>query len=238
MQIAILDDDDAHNDLVASVLSEAGFGCTTFTRPATLLAELRRQTFDLLVLDWTMPGLTGVEVIEKLRSVVSRPLPVLMVTSRSSEGEIVTGLTAGADDYVVKPLSPPVLLARVQALMRRTYPASAAAGGHEDFGAFSFDPATESVSRDGRVEPLTTKEFQLAMVFFRNLSRPLSRDYLLRHVWGRRPDLETRTLDAHVSRLRSKLNLRPANGFRLVTVYGFGYRLEACEAEPSMGTHG
>lgn len=94
-----------------------------------------------------------------------------------------------------------------------------------------MDPGAHTVSWEGHVETLTPKEFQLATILFNNLARPLSREYLLRRVWGQRPDLETRTLDAHVSRLRSKLRLRPANGFRLTTVYGFGYRLEACDPQ-------
>jgi DNA-binding response OmpR family regulator len=235
MQVAILDDDEAHNDLVAGILKDAGYRCVTFTRPATFLAELRRQTFDLLVIDWTMPGISGVEVVEQLSEFISAPMSVLMVTSRSSEGEIVAGLSAGADDYVVKPLSPSVLLARVKALLRRTYP-SAGSSQSEEFGVYRFEPMTETVLRSGKVEVLTAKEFQLALLLFRNLSRPLSRDYLLQRIWGRRPDLETRTLDAHVSRLRGKLALRPANGFRLVTVYGFGYRLETCEPQSETET--
>jgi len=130
---------------------------------------------------------------------------------------------------VVKPLSPPVLLARVQALLRRSFPP---AGEGEAFGPYVFDPATETVTCAGEVQPVTSKEFKLGLLLFRNLQRPLSRDYLVQHVWGHRPDLESRTLDAHVSKLRSKLSLRPANGFRLVTVYGFGYRLETCLPQP------
>ncbi len=225
MHAAILDDDEAHNELVAGLLRHAGYVCTTFTRPAALLTELRRQTFDLLIIDWTMPDLSGLDVVAAARATLNPPPPILMVTSRASESEIVQGLTAGADDYLIKPLSPAVLLARVQAVLRRARVADPA-DGVETFGDYRFDALTETVHRDGKAESLTAKEFSLALLLFRNLSRPLSRDYLLQHVWGRRPGLETRTLDAHVSRLRTKLALRPANGFRLVTVYGFGYRLE------------
>lgn len=103
----------------------------------------------------------------------------------------------------------------------------------EQHGPYRLDPSAQTATWDGHVEVLTPKEFQLASMFFNNLSQPLSREYLLRRIWGLRPDLETRTLDAHVSRLRNKLGLRPANGFRLSTVYGFGYRLEPCQPEPA-----
>lgn len=228
MKVALLDDDQSHNALVASVLDPAGFTCTSFTTPSRLLAELRKQTFDLIILDWNMPELSGVETLKLLREDPLTAPPVLLLTSRSVEADLVEGLNA--DDYIVKPLQPQVLLARVNAVVRRIHrPPSQPQP--EQYGQYRLDPGAQTASWDGRVETLTPKEFQLASLLFSNLSRPLSREYLLRRIWGQRPDLETRTLDAHVSRLRSKLHLRPNNGFRLSTVYGFGYRLEACDPD-------
>ena len=146
------------------------------------------------------------------------------------EADLVEGLNDVSDDYIVKPLQPQVLLARVNAVVRRIH-RSPSQPQPEQYGQYRLDPGAQTASWDGRVETLTPKEFQLASLLFSNLSRPLSREYLLRRIWGQRPDLETRTLDAHVSRLRSKLHLRPNNGFRLSTVYGFGYRLEACDPD-------
>ncbi|WP_199170668.1 response regulator transcription factor [Caulobacter sp. FWC2] len=234
MKVALLDDDQSHNALVASVLDPAGFICTSFTTPSRLLAELRKQTFDLIILDWNMPELSGVETLRLLREDPLTAPPVLLLTSRSVESDLVEGLNAGADDYIVKPLQPQVLLARVNAVARRVQrpPASPQVEQH---GPYRLDPGAQTASWGGQIEALTPKEFQLASLLFNNLSRPLSREYLLRRIWGQRPDLETRTLDAHVSRLRAKLHLRPANGFRLSTVYGFGYRLEACDPETAGG---
>jgi DNA-binding response OmpR family regulator len=229
MNVALLDDDETHNEAVAAMLRQAGHRCSTYERPQGLIADLRRQTFDLLIMDWNMPEMSGLEVLRRLPELVSPPPPVLLVTSRSVESDVVEGLNAGADDYLVKPFAPSVLLARVAALLRRAYP-QAGSGGLESHEGWTFDPKAETATRGDRVEALTAKEFQLALVLFQNLSRALSREYLLERVWGRRPDLETRTLDAHISRLRSKLSLRPAGGFRLVTIYGFGYRLERNEA--------
>ncbi len=228
MKVALLDDDESHNALVAGLLSPAGYDCVSFTHPERLLAELRRQTFDLLIIDWNMPDLSGIETLRRIDEMLPAAPPVLLLTSRSIEADLVEGLNAGADDYIVKPLQPPVLLARVNALARRVYRAPVTPQV-EQHGPYRMDPATHTVSWADQVEALTPKEFQLAVILFNNLARPLSREYLLRRVWGQRPDLETRTLDAHVSRLRAKLQLRPANGFRLTTVYGFGYRLEACD---------
>ncbi len=133
---------------------------------------------------------------------------------------------------MVKPVQPAILRARVEALLRRAYPAPAVEGP-EVFGRYVFESQLQSVRAGDEAVALTAKEFQLALALFRNLSRALSRGYLLEAVWGKNPDLATRTLDAHISRIRLKLNLRPRNGFRLSTVYSYGYRLEQVEAGES-----
>ena len=124
MNIAVLDDDQAHNDLLAVMLRQAGHRCTVYERPPALLADLRRQTFDLLIMDWNMPEMTGIDVLARLPELLSTTPPVLLVTSRSVESDVVEGLNAGADDYLVKPFEPSILLARVAALLRRAYPAA------------------------------------------------------------------------------------------------------------------
>ena len=226
MRIAALDDDPAQLEAVERVLTGAGHSCQTFARAKQLVAALRRDTFDLLVVDWNMPEMSGVETIAWARQNLEASPPVLLLTSRSAEEDVVEGLNAGADDYVVKPVQPAVLLARVNALIRRAYPAKAAERV-EVFGDYAFDTQAETVTIGG--EPaagLTSKEFCLALQLFRNTHRALSRAHILEAVWGRNPDLPTRTLDMHISRIRSKLNLRPENGFRLAPVYSYGYRLE------------
>ncbi len=150
---------------------------------------------------------------------------MLLLTGRSAEADVVAGLGAGADDYVVKPLQPAVLLARVNALLRRAYPAQGA-GPIETFGDYTFNLPAETITVRGEAVTVTAKEFALGLLLFRNIQRALSRAHILEAVWGRNPDLLTRTLDMHVSRVRSKLNLRPENGFRLIPVYSYGYRLE------------
>ena len=229
MRIAALDDDPAQLERVERVLTEAGHKVQGFPLAKPLVGALRRDTFDLLVLDWNVPDMTGVEVIGWIRANLETPAPVLLLTSRSEEADIVQGLEAGADDYVVKPVQPAVLAARVGALLRRAYPAPAATRT-EAFGDYAFDTAVETVTVGGAPpQDLTSKEFALALLLFRNVHRALSRAHILESVWGRNPDLPTRTLDMHISRIRSKLNLRPENGFRLAPVYSYGYRLERLE---------
>ncbi len=233
MRIAALDDDEAQAETVSRLLSEAGHSCQTFHAGKALIAALRRETYDLLVLDWNLPDLTGLEAIAWARENLASPPPILLLTGRSDEGDVVKGLNAGADDYVIKPVQPTVLLARVNALLRRAYPENGG-GGIETFGDYAFNIPADTVAVRGEAVALTAKEFGLALLLFRNTHRALSRAHILEAVWGRNPDLPTRTLDMHISRIRTKLNLRPENGFRLAPVYSYGYRLERLEEKATI----
>jgi DNA-binding response OmpR family regulator len=229
MRCAVLDDDKAQTELVAKLLADAGYSCEVFHQGRTLVNRLRQDTYDLLIIDWNMPGMSGIEVLENVRQGQHANLPILMITSRADDEDVVMGLAAGADDYIVKPLNTAVFMARVDAALRRAQlnrPQKSAA----TFGAYSFDLPTETATVHGEAIKLTAKEMALAMMLFENMSRPLSRSYLLESIWGQSAEAETRTLDAHVSRIRSKLNLRAENGFRVLPVYSYGYRLEPTNA--------
>lgn len=230
MRIAILDDEPTERAFVTQTLLEAGHFAYEFTNARTLITRLRQDTFDLVILDWNMPDKSGPEIITWMRENMDKPVPSLLLTNRNSDADIVAGLDAGADDYVIKPVHPPVLLARIAALHRRTGPREAT-GTNETYGPYQLQPARQTVIVEGESIVLTAKEFELAAILFRNMHRPLSRSYLLEIVWGRNPDLPTRTLDAHISRIRAKLGIRPERGFRLVPVYSYGYRLEPLEPE-------
>lgn len=225
MRFAILEDDLAQAGYVEKSLIGAGHGCEIFTNGHDLIRALRRDTFDLLILDWNVPGMSGHDILQWLKSKIETPPPTLMLTSRSTEEDIVAALRGGADDYVVKPVTGRVLLARVGAIVRRAYPSPPP--DIETFGVYRFDTRSERVYVDGSPVNLTAKEFALALLFFRHTHRALSRAYIFESIWASNPDLSTRTLDVHVSNIRTKLNLRPANGYKLVPVYAYGYRLEA-----------
>lgn len=225
MRIAVLDDDRSQTDLVCQVLGSAGHLCHAFQSGKEMLAQLRRESYDMLVIDWQVPDLDGTEIVRWAREKLPPNLPVLFMTSRSGEDDIVEGLAAGADDYMIKPIRRGELVARVQALLRRAYPNQNAAE-QIAFGNYVFDARTNRLTIDSQPVELTQKEFDLALLFFRNLGRPLSRAYILEAVWSRDIDIPSRTMDTHVSRVRSKLQLRPENGFRLAPVYSYGYRLE------------
>jgi DNA-binding response OmpR family regulator len=225
MRFAIVEDDRAISDGLVAIVRDLGHQPTAYGAARPFLTAMRRETFDMVLLDWHLPDGTGIDILRQLRSVTGPHIPVLFITANTDEAAVVEGLMAGADDYVTKPAAPPVVKARILALLRRSYapPASAEA---ETYGAYAFSPAIEQAKVGGEPVELTSKEFQLALLLFRNSSRALSRDYLTEAVWGRSADLPSRTLDVHLSHVRRKLGLGPANGYRLMTVYGYGYRLE------------
>ncbi|MDY7573401.1 response regulator transcription factor [Actimicrobium sp. CCI2.3] len=225
MRIAVLDDDRTQTDLVCQVLTAAGHVCHPFQSGKEMLNQLRRESFDMLIIDWQVPDLSGADVLRWAREKLPAVLPVLFMTSRSGEDDIVAGLAAGADDYMIKPIRRGELVARVQALLRRAYPTQNTIEQIQ-FSHYIFEPRTGRLLDHGEAVELTQKEFDLALLLFRNLGRPLSRAYILEAVWSRDVEIPSRTMDTHVSRVRTKLKLRPENGFRLAPVYSYGYRLE------------
>ena len=229
MRIAIVEDDAGYSEFIATILKDSGYSAYAFETSTAFVKKFRRDTFDVILLDWNLAELSGIELLSWIRKDCQSNVPVVMLTSRGEPADIVTGLQTGADDYIAKPVDDGVLLARLAALSRRCYPAEQ---GRQTqvFGAFHFNVQAEELTIGEDLVTLTSKEFNLALILFSNLSRPLSRTYLLESVWGRNPDLPTRTLDSHVSRIRSKLALRPEQGFRLTPIYSYGYRLEALTA--------
>lgn len=236
MRVAVLDDDKSQLTLVSTCLTSAGHHCHLFSEGKELLHHLRRESFDLLILDWQVPDLSGLEILQWVRKNVTQPVPVLFMTSRASEDDIVAALGAGADDYMVKPIRRAELVARAQALLRRAYPDQQPIEVLR-FKDHAFDPRTAEATLSGTVVELTRKEFDLALLLFRNIGRPLSRSHIVEAVWGRDPDIPSRTMDTHISRVRTKLELRPERGYRLSPVYSYGYRLEQFteqESEPGL----
>lgn len=227
MRIAVLEDDAGFADCVAGWLRDAAHDVHLFSQSRLLMNVAGRESFDLFLLDWALPDISGTDFLRWLRLERHDETPVVMLSVRDSEDDIVEALTCGADDYVVKPVNRRVLIARIQALLRRkTIPdgvrSMAMPPYYVDFGS-------KRITVEGLTVPLTEKEFDLALFLFRNVGRQISRHHLLETVWGRNPNVATRTVDTHISRVRNKLNLRPENGFRIVPTYNFGYRLERVE---------
>ena len=229
MRIAALDDEGYQLELIRHAVEVIGHECHGFADGKSLLRDLHRETYDLLVLDWGLPDIEGPRVVQRIRNDLKSAMPILFVTNRREEEDLVEGLAAGADDFMTKPIRVAELQARVRALLRRTYPAQ-----HESqlvFRDYRFDPATRSLRIAGRLVELSRREHALALFLFRNLGRLMSREHLREAVWGLDAETPSRSLDTHISRLRQKLDLQPSNGFLLSAVYGMGYRLEPLEPE-------
>lgn len=225
MRIALLEDDIAVGMAMQHWLEAAGHAVHNFTSGKTIVREASRESFDLFLLDWHVPDLSGEAVLRWLREKQQSTVPVLFATSRDSEADIVAALQAGADDYMVKPVRRLELLARVDSLMRRARPKQSETEPIT-VGPYSINLIDRVVTIGGEPIEMTDKEYDLTVFLFRNLGRLTSRGHISESVWGRSSDVQSRTVDTHVSRVRKKLELGPATGVRLTPVYNFGYRLE------------
>lgn len=222
--IGLLEDDPDQAALFRLWLESHGYATRHYPQAAEFRRKLGAESVDLLLLDWNLPDESGIEVLRALRGSGAR-LPVLFLTSRNEEEDIIAGLRAGADDYLSKPPKQGELLARVDALLRRVG-FQGESSEDEEAAPYRIEVARRRVTLNGREIALTEREFDLALFLFRRRGRVVSRDALLEGVWNIRGDVATRTVDTHVSRLRKKLELGGENGWRLNAVYQHGYRLE------------
>lgn len=223
-RVLIVEDEPDIRDLVVHHLKREGYQVSAAASGEEALRQVRAAPPDLVLLDLMMPAMDGLEVCRRLRQdPATASLPIVMLTAKGDEVDRVLGLEFGADDYIVKPFSPKELLARVRAVLRRSRPADGAEPLR--LGTLMFDLGTHMASVDGLAVALTPKEFDLLRALLEARGRVLSREFLLDRVWGysRASEIESRTVDVHVRRLRVKLGLE---GRRILTVKSVGYRLD------------
>lgn len=223
-RILVVDDEPDIVALVAYHVAKAGFRVSTATNGAEALEQAKRELPALVVLDLMLPGMSGFDVLESMRRNEStRQTAVLMLTARRDEPDRIRGLSLGADDYLTKPFSPAELVLRVRAILRRT-----GTGTQRDdvidIGEISINRSEHSVAVSGKQIELTPTEYRLLILLAERRGRVQARSNLLQSVWEAAPDIQTRTVDMHVQRLRTKLG--PA-GDLIETVRGFGYRIRS-----------
>lgn len=223
-QILIVEDEEPLTLLLRYNLEAEGYGVESVARGDEAETRLRESVPDLVILDWMLPGLSGIELCRRLRSRgETQRLPVIMLTARGEETERVRGLAIGADDYVVKPFSVPELLARVRALLRRAKPEHVAS--LLQAGDIALDRETHRVHRAGREIHLGPTEFRLLEFLMQSPGRVFSREQLLDGVWGQDVYIDERTVDVHVGRLRKAIN-RGRQSDPIRTVRGTGYAFD------------
>jgi two-component system, OmpR family, phosphate regulon response regulator PhoB len=222
--ILIVEDEEALTLLLRYNLETQGYEVETIARGDEADTRLKEGTPDLIILDWMLPGLSGIELCRRLRArPETRQLPIIMLTARGEESERVRGLSTGADDYIVKPFSVPELLARVNALLRRASPERVA--DVLSFGDIAIDREKKRVSRAGQSVDLGPTEYRLLEFLMERPGRVFSREQLLDGVWGSDIYIDERTVDVHVGRLRKALN-RGHESDPIRTVRGAGYALD------------
>jgi two-component system response regulator MtrA len=216
--IMVVDDDQDLAEMLAIVLTGEGMEVDLIGRGDEVMEIFRATPPDLVLLDIMLPGIDGIEVCKQIRA--ESMVPIVMLTAKGETTDIVKGLEFGADDYIVKPFQPGELIARIKTRLRRV-PSSTAA---LTLGEVSIDFVAHEVKRDGRVIALTRLEFDLLAALAREPGRVFTRDALLSEVWGYRQTSDTRLVNVHVQRLRSKIERDPDNPELVLTVRGVGYR--------------
>jgi two-component system phosphate regulon response regulator PhoB len=225
--VLVVDDERDITALVAYHLAKAGYRVTTAGTGVAALDAVAAERPDLVILDLMLPGRSGYEVLDEIRRrEETRDIGVIVLTARRDESDRIKGLAGGADDYLTKPFSPEELVLRVGAVLRRLRAPAAPAGPVLRAGSITINRGAHSVTVDGAAVDLTPIEYRLLMLLLERRGRVQSRPQLLETVWESQPDIQTRTVDMHVQRLRSKLG---AAGEWIETVRGFGYRFRAEE---------
>jgi two-component system response regulator RegX3 len=222
-RVLVVEDEESYRDALSYMLSKEGFEVIEAHDGAAGIAEFDRRGADIVLLDLMMPGLPGSEVFRQLR--LRAPVPVIMLTARDTEVDKVVGLELGADDYVTKPFSHRELVARMRAVLRRGQDTELMPDVLEIAGV-RMDVERHEVSVNGERIKLALKEFELLEMLLRNAGRVMTRGQLIDRIWGADYVGDTKTLDVHIKRLRTKIEPDPANPRYLMTVRGLGYKFE------------
>jgi len=225
-RILVVDDDHRHRDLLVRFLGGEGYDVKAVPDATAMDKQLARERYDLVVLDLMLPGEDGLAICRRLRAQDTAPA-IIMLTAKGDEVDRIVGLEMGADDYLPKPFNPKELVARVKAVLRRKTPSgppgAPAAGGVFQFGEFSLNLATRTLTRAGKEVSLTTGEFSVLKVLVQHPRQPLSRDKLMELARGREYEVFDRSIDVQISRLRKIIEDDASHPKHIQTVWGFGY---------------
>ena len=226
MRIIILEDDSDQAALLSAWLDEGGHQTKVYENGNDFIRGYSSDSYDLVMLDWEVPKMNGLSVLKHLREHLDAVVPVIFITQRDNETDIVSALQSGADDYMIKPVSRHETIARINAIARRVGYGEDNIADSYDFAPYAIDTKLRTITFNGDLVEMTQKEYDLTLFLFKNLGRVISRGHLLEMVWGTSAQVNTRTIDTHISRLRSKLEIDDQPNWKLTSVYRHGYRLE------------
>ena len=227
MNFAIVEDSRSQAEVLKALLKSEGHQVEIFAEGRACMDALKTRSFDFFVIDWTLPDVGGDEVLKYIREHCGWEVPVIFCTARTAEESAADILRLGADDFIPKPIRYMEFMARVESLLRRRNNAQSNA---LRYGVIDVDLDSRRIRLSGSDVDLTQREFDLAVIFLRNVGRVLPREELLANVWSREPDVDSRTVDTHASRLRKKLGLGGESGLMLSSVYGQGDRLDTVQS--------
>jgi DNA-binding response OmpR family regulator len=223
--VLVVDDEDDIVALMRDFLEAEGYQVLTAANGHDALAALAGSTIDCVLLDVMMPGLSGFDVLRRIRE--SSQVPVLFLSARQEDSDKIRGLGLGGDDYIVKSSTPGEIVARVKAVLRRYHQGSGASAGVLDFGRLVVDLRAREARVDGNLVPLTAREFELLRMFVEHPRQVLTRDTLFETLWG--PYGDRHSLTVHIGRLREKIEVDPSTPEYITTVWGVGYRFEGAQ---------
>lgn len=231
MRVASIEDDESQANIIRQILANIGYSCELYGSGSAFINACQHASFDLLIFDWELPDMTGLDLVKWVRTHLGDLPPILFVTNRKLEYDLVQAIEAGADDYMTKPLRGSEMVARIHAILRRTLPEGLKDSDVIARGPYRLDRHAKTVHLHDTAISISPREFDLAFFLFRNPDRLLTREAMERAVWGRPIGRDSRTLDTHLSHIRVKLALRPENGVRLVSIYGKGIRFESVQSD-------
>jgi two-component system response regulator MtrA len=217
--IMVVDDDQDLAEMLGIVLTSEGYEVNLVSRGDEVISAFESQTPDLVLLDIMLPGLDGVQVCKQIRE--KSMVPIVMLTAKGETFDVVSGLEAGADDYMVKPFNPQELVARLKVRLRRSGVVSSSG---LQIGNIEIDQVSHTILREGKTIPLTRLEFDLIVALAKEPGRVFTREALLSEVWGYRPATDTRLVNVHIQRLRAKVEKDPEDPKIILTVRGVGYK--------------
>lgn len=247
MRIGLLEDDINLVEIMSLWIENDGNHVVAYTTGKLFREGVPKEKFDVLILDWHLPDTTGFDELNWVREKLGSDTPVIFITSRDDEKSIIEALNHGADDFLTKPVNRQVTMARINALHRRNNHTGTAAAkegnkanldpntndGIEIYEPYQISQSQRSITVNGVSVKLTNKEFELAAFMFRHESSLISRDDLLEFIWGTRAEINTRTIDTHISRIRTKLSINADIGWQLNSIYQCGYRLFRVQGQAS-----